>query len=196
MIRVWILLFIALGAFASCDWRERKSEEGIVVSTRCNAQSPIDEFRAVTVINAKPEKIVALIENVSKAPEWIKYCKKGRLIKQIDAKTSITYTINDMPWPLTDRDSVVLNKKTELSGGAVKIEFEAQPDAVAKDESLIRIRVLKGLWLIEPISGSTKVTYQVLSDPGNLPAWMVNLGIVEQPFETMKNLKRITTGER
>lgn len=191
MIRIAVLSILALNIFASCDWKIRKNESDITVSTRCTQESQIDEFRAVTTLDVKPEKIAALIDDVTKAPEWIKYCKKGQLIKRIDSKTSITYTINDLPWPLTGRDSVVINKKTDLIGGGSKIEFEAQPDAVAKDESLIRIRLLKGMWLIEPQGSGSKVTYQVLSDPGNIPAWMVNLGIVEQPFETMKNLKKM-----
>lgn len=189
--RAPVLLLLAASLFASCEWKVRKNEEGITVSTKCSTESSIDEFRAVAVVGAKVERIAALIDDVSRAPEWIKYCKKGQLIKRLDAKHTIAYTINDLPWPLTDRDSAVLNIKSELAGGGVKIEFEARPEAVPKDDSLIRIKLLRGFWLLEPVEGGTKVTYQVLSDPGNLPAWMVNLGLVEQPFETMKNLKKM-----
>jgi len=53
--------------------------------------------------------------------------------------------------------------------------------------------LLKGFWHLEEIEPNlTKVTYQVLADPKNIPAWLVNSGVVDQPYETLLNLKNMS----
>jgi hypothetical protein len=51
--------------------------------------------------------------------------------------------------------------------------------------------LFKAQWTITPLKdGSLSLEYQLLVDPGgSVPAWLVNLAVVDGPFETMSALR-------
>ena len=56
----------------------------------------------------------------------------------------------------------------------------------------MRIPYLSGYWLLEKQGANrTKVTYQVHADPGgSIPHWLANATAVNNPYETLKNMKK------
>ena len=66
-------------------------------------------------------------------------------------------------------------------------------EVVDKKDSFVRIESLVGYWLFEKINeDEIKLTYETLADPaGNLPAWVVNLFIVDGPHNTLTNLHKM-----
>jgi hypothetical protein len=188
------LAFIAGLAVSLCasEWIERKNSDEIVIYTQKTSASKIDKFKGVAIVHAPVEKILPFIDNPKKCGEWIKYCKSGELLENLGGGATVTRTITNMPWPLTNRDTIAKNVKT-VQNGVVEIKFSSASSRFPEDSSLVRIKLLDGYWKLRPItSQATEVTYEVLSDPGNLPAWMVNMGVVDQPFETLLNLKTKT----
>lgn len=179
-------------SLCAADWVERKHSNEIIVYTQKTSVSPIDKFKGVAVIHASIDKILPFIDDPKKCGEWIKYCKSGELLENLGGGATITRTITNMPWPLTNRDTIAKNVKT-VQGGTVEIRFTSASSKFPEDSSLVRIKELDGYWRLKPLAANkTEVTYEVLSNPGNLPAWLVNMGVVDQPFDTLSNLKAKT----
>lgn len=190
------LLFAALPAAVSA-WSLKKNESGIQIYTRPAKNSSIDEFKGEMIVNASLPGIIKLVQNMPACSQWIKYCKQGKFLKKESEKVTYTYTLTSLPWPMDNRDTVVKNTiEYYPENKGAKISFDGAPDFIPVAEGITRIRKVNGFWEFSKLeNGSYKITYQVLSDPGNIPAWMVNMGIVDQPFETLRNMKVMLTKE-
>lgn len=175
------------------EWIVRLNKDEIEVQTKKTALSDVDSFRAITIANAPLNQVLSLIEDPARSSLWIKYCKEEEVLKIINPNTWIKRTITNMPWPLADRDSISKNVKTGSEDGKIiTIHFDSIANFYPVQEEFVRIELLNGYWKLEAIDDNkTKVTYEVLTDPKNLPAWLVNTGVVEQPYETLNNLKNI-----
>lgn len=193
MMRLLFLLFTITFILNANEWINRLNKDGVEVQTKKTTLSKVDSFRAITIVNAPLQQVLNLIEDPKQSSLWIKYCKKEEILKVINPTTWIKRTLTNMPWPLTDRDSISKNVQTSSEDGkTVTIHFDSIADFYPVQEKLVRIELLNGYWKLETIDeNKTKVTYEVLTDPKNLPAWLVNTGVVDQPFETLSNLKNI-----
>ncbi|MDH3976841.1 MAG: START domain-containing protein, partial [Deltaproteobacteria bacterium] len=132
-------------------------------------------------------------------PRWIHTCREGRLLKRVNPQESYTYTINEAPWPVSDRDAIVLNTiNQESPKGPVRINILGVPDYIPEKKGLVRVKMIKGHWLFTPLEeGMTEVVYQVHNDPGgNLPSWLVNSVVVSQPYHTMVNMRKMVDKEK
>jgi hypothetical protein len=58
--------------------------------------------------------------------------------------------------------------------------------------------VFKATWIFKPLSKNTvSVEYQLLVDPaGDVPAWFVNLTMVDGPLKTIQNMKKLVQQEK
>ena len=72
------------------------------------------------------------------------------------------------------------------------MDFEkiSHPKRPPNDEA-VRMERLKGRWVLEPVAlNRTRVTYEILSDPGGyLPTWVVNIASKRLPFENLMGLR-------
>jgi hypothetical protein len=60
---IFVLLFaISFNIMGQTEWKLRKNSNGIKVYTRKNSNTNLVEFKATTVINAKKEDILKILE--------------------------------------------------------------------------------------------------------------------------------------
>ena len=194
---------IALGMSASAavradgkngDWQLRKSEDGIDVYTRSVEGSELQEFRAEMVLATRLQSLVALVEDSSAAPRWIYQCRALELIEQNSPTDKLFYMVTDAPWPVSDRDSVFRSLLIQdETSGAITIEMEANADAFPAVEEFLRIRQMHGFWQFIPQDdGMVEVIYQVHAEPGGgIPAWLANRVVVDNPYETLRNMRNL-----
>ncbi|KIM10592.1 MAG: hypothetical protein KU37_09865 [Sulfuricurvum sp. PC08-66] len=188
----YLLIALLLGSAWGAQWQERANEEGVIVWTMQTPRSSIDAFRATVTLDVPLEKAVAFVEDASRSHEWIMYCEADKVIARTDDTHFVKHNIVDMPWPLSPRDSVANYTKTlSDDGNVVTITFISDPNLLPLRDDTVRIELLEGYWRFQARTPNrTHITYEVLSEPKNLPAWMVNMGLVGQPLTTMKNLKQ------
>lgn len=198
-----ILLFFLFLSLPSplYAWETAKEdkENDIKIYTRKVEGSSFREYKAVMKIRATLSSLVALVDDISACPRWIHTCSEGRLLKRISPKESYTYTVNAAPWPVSDRDAVVLNTISQESPkGPVRIDILGVPDYVHEKKGLIRVKMIRGCWLFTPLGeGMTEVVYQVHNDPGgSLPSWLVNSVVVTQPYNTMINMRKLVNEKK
>ena len=176
----------------SNEWKLEKTENNIYVYTRQHQGSNIKEFMVVTVVNADPALLEHIIENVEDYPNWQSNVSSARILKQINKTEKYIYYTTDLPWPLGDRDIVIHSKKVVNANGTITFELKSKPDFVAINESFLRIKDAKGKWQLTPLGGNKiEVVYQFHADPaGNIPNTVINMFIIDGPYNTFVNLKK------
>jgi ribosome-associated toxin RatA of RatAB toxin-antitoxin module len=194
-----LLLIIFLLPTNIYGWELEKDEEGIRVYTRNVKGSHFKTYKAVMRVNASVHTLVNLVKDIQAYPMWIDTCKKGVLLKIVSKNEYLAYTVNNAPWPVMDRDAIVLN--TVLKGpskGSVMINIEGKHSYLPINDRIVRVKRIKGYWRFLPLkNGFSEVTYEVHSEPGgNIPAWLLNQIVVSQPFNTLKNMKKMVAHKK
>ena len=176
----------------ACAWDLAKEANNIRVYTRSVEGSSFKEYKGVMQIKATLSSLLALVDDIPAYPKWIHTCVEAKVLKKIDQRESVVYTVNDAPWPVSDRDAVTRNVISQnYETLAVTISILGVPDFVPPEPGLVRVKKLKGFWRFSPLAtGSVRVVYQVHNEPGGkLPTWLVNSVVVTQPFRTLLNMK-------
>ena len=67
------------------------------------------------------------------------------------------------------------------------------PDYIPEKKNYIRLKEAEGFWQIKEIEeNKISLIYQYYGEPGgSLPAWLVNMFIVDGPMDTLTNLKKM-----
>lgn len=191
-------LFISLSilfsvtSHSTTDWEAAKDEDGIRVYTRKVDGWNIEEFKVICVMQAKRLIIYQTIIDISKYPEWYPDISYATVTKKISETEFYSYSKIDLPWPTDDRDSECHFKVTHFKDEKYTlIEMNACEKYKSREDGVVRMTKGKGFWkLTSKDDGSTVVHYQYLSDPaGSIPAWITNMFIVDNPFETIKALR-------
>ncbi len=192
------LLLIALctSTFLSAQesaWKLSKSKDGIKVYTRTSKESVVKEFKAMTTVKLSLDQVTELFENVSDYHKWMANVSTCKLIQSINENETLVYYTSELPWPINDRDMVVRIEKYESEDGSLCFYMSCEDDVLEEYDDYLRIKLANGVWEFTPNTDSSiEITYQFLGDPGgNLPAWVLNLFIVDGPFETLENIREM-----
>lgn len=180
---------------SKATWELEKEDEdlGILVYTRDIAGSDLKEFRGVTRIKSNLSGPIALIEDVSHAPEWMHNCSAVDIIENVVPGEAISYVVTEAPWPVSDRDSVIHTKTTQdADSKAVRVDVNIRNNVFPENDDYVRITSMKGFWSFTPAEdGYLNVVYQIHAEPnGALPSWLANSVVVDTPYYTLKNLQK------
>lgn len=194
---IFFLPVLALFSFVQekqeSKWELRKFENGISVYSRTAEGSNIKELKSVFQIKTSLSSIVALLDDFESYPQWVYRCAKSSTLKKTSDQELIHYQSVAPPWPVSNRDIIV---KVDLTQDPVtKVILQKStciPDYIPRVEGHIRVVLFKALWTLTPLkNGLVNVEYQLLLDPGGMvPAWVINLGIVDGPYETELKMKK------
>lgn len=189
-----LLAFLLLsgGVFAQKGvWKLAKSGEGVEVYTRSTEGKKTKSFKAQTIVDYSLEEVAKLLDDVSRYNQWQDNCEVSELVKRIDENEQVGRYTSPTPWPFTDRDVVMRMRKEEQSDGSIKYFLQSTPDAYPRDDDFMRIEDAEGLWFVKPVGPEkTEVIYEFYADPGgNVPNWLVNMFIVQGPFNSFVRMR-------
>jgi hypothetical protein len=198
MKRLTILVSAALLSFSQFGFADvspwqleaHDDDKDIKVFTREVEGSELKEFKGITHIKASVNAFVALLKDDQEATNWMHNVIVFDVKERISDEEIIVYTVNEAPWPVTDRDAYIRSIMTADANGAVTSVIKAEPDYGELDEEYVRMPSVDGAWTFTPqADGMVEVVYQVHANPGgSLPDWLVNAIVVETPMETLSNL--------
>ncbi|MBK8924452.1 MAG: hypothetical protein IPM74_00780 [Crocinitomicaceae bacterium] len=182
--------------FADTDWELAKDEDGIKVYTREVDGWDVEEFKVISVFKAKRSTIYSTLIDVVKYPEWYPDIIESQLCKKVSDTEYYCYSKLDIPWPSDDRDGechiTVEHNETEK---ITTINLDVCSKYKAKEEGYVRMTRGKGFWKLTTKGETTVVRYQYLSDPaGSIPAWIINMFIVDNPYNTVLALRNRVKG--
>jgi hypothetical protein len=192
LIFLFIFFPVTIGT-AKAQWELVKDKDGIKVFLKTAAGSKIKEFKGVTNVNSSLDSILAVLYDTQACAEWIHNCSQAARLTDISFYEAYIYQVINFPFPVKDRDLIlhtVMTQDPETKD--VTIKLNSAPDYVSKTGN-VRIKTSAGYYLLKPLpDGTVEVTWQHYTDPGGgVPAWMVNSLLVDTPFKTLENLKKI-----
>jgi hypothetical protein len=173
------------------DWKLERNIDGIKVYTRATEGSEILEFKTTCEVDASRLRVAEVVARITDYPNWFPECENAQVLKSISStKRKIYYEI-DLPWPASNRD-IVMFLRVEVNNAkkTTYLYFDHTTGGKAEKDGVIRMPNAKGYWKLETAGSKTKVHYQFLADPGgSLPTWIINLFIVDGPYDTMVALR-------
>ena len=184
-----VLALPLLPARQAGGWELQKEAAGIKVYTREAEHSNIKEFKASSRINASLPVIFNILRAVDKYPRWIEDVQFAEIVNQGEQLLEFYYQLK-LPWPMKNRDIAMVMQVTRHGDESATLTLTSKPDLVPEKDGFIRMREVAGKWHLQAVDANRcEVTYQFLADPeGLLPAWVVNIFIVDGPFKTLQNL--------
>lgn len=177
----------------SYEWKGKKSNKGISISTSSVEGSSFKAVRGEMIVKASVASLFALVEDTSVCPDWAAMCKEARLEKRISESESYVYIYNDIPFPVSDRDvytHVVWTRDPETN--RISMTSTASKDGTPKTKA-VRIENAVSQWHFTPNGdGTTTVENFAHIDPnGPTPAWITNMMLVDAPYKTMLRMRKI-----
>lgn len=178
---------------ATPRWKRILVEDGVTVSTREVPGRSFPTFRGEGVIHAGIYDVLAVISDIARYPHWVEKCKTARVLQKISEREYIIYQRIDVPWPVSDRDSVNRSRAVvDQRRQRVNIKFWAVRDRrMGKVDGVVRMEDIRGHYLLIALGeGRTRIAFEVDADPGGLlPAWVAKLATRRLPLRTIQNLR-------
>lgn len=185
----------------SADWELARDRKGIKVWTKEEPGYPIRAFKAVTVVESSLTGLVTLIMDTDRVDQWAyRVMRIEVLSRDDDAGTFVIRTETDFPWPLTNRDVVLVGKVSQDDKSRVVTirSRSTPPGQYPLHPDFLRMPDMVGDWILRPLPGGrVEVTMIGRANPsGNVPFGVVNLIIHETPYLTLLGLRDMISNER
>lgn len=202
------LMFLTLPSLASDhpplptedapEWTLRKEVDNIRIYTMDQSNSGFQAFKAVADLDVPLENLMAVMINPESCKEWVHNCTESYAFGQGDFHDRYAYSVNDMPWPVTDRD-YVLRIRTRGNGdtGEVVMDLNAVPGMRAEFNSRVRVDRSDTLYRFTPNGDKTRMVWVQHTEPnGALPGWLVNNLLVDIPVKSLQALEAVAKEDK
>ena len=188
---IFILLAATLTVQAQTSWKLVKEKNGIKVYMSSVENSKFKSIRVLTVFNGTIQKLMNVIGDINKHPQWVYKAKSANILKQISPYEFLYYIESIVPWPMSNRDAIIhLTMMPDTVHHELKINAFSEPDFIAKKSGLVRIPFSKGTWLVTESGNNINIDYTFQVDPGgSIPAWLVNMLADKGPYESFQRLR-------
>jgi hypothetical protein len=179
-------------------WTLRKEAGHIRIFTIHQPGSSFQAFKAVGVLDVPIENLMAVMADPGSCVEWVHNCTESYGFGKGDFHDRYAYSVNDMPWPVTDRDYVLrIQTRGERSSGEIVMDLNATPNQRAENSSRVRVDRSDTLYRFTPEGDKTRMVWVQHTDPnGSLPGWLVNSLLVDIPLRSMEELERVANLEK
>ncbi len=200
----FLVVFLFSGSIysSSFDWELEMDKNGIKVYLKELKTKDIKAFRGTVFINASVDSLLAVIMDIDACTDWLQYCQNPLILERINFSESYHYLINDLPFPVVDREFILHTKiSRDPISGSITVYSESRPDyclqlqtsdcQLIKDSFRVLVKHSQGSYLLEAVKkGSTKVTWTQYTNPGGyIPPWLVNKIIRQVAYNTMQGLR-------
>ena len=124
----------------SDHWALQTEVDNIRIYTMDQPGSGFQAFKAEALMDVSLEQLMAVMANPESCEEWVHNCVESYAFGNGDFHDRYAYSVNDMPWPVTDRD-YVLRIRTEGNADTREIimHLNAMPDMRAEFDSRVRV---------------------------------------------------------
>jgi hypothetical protein len=180
------------------DWKLGKEKNGISVYTRMMEDSKFKEYKSIGRVEASPEELVELLMEVEEYTEWMDRVIIAEMVKADRKDVFYIYTEVKVPWPFDNRDQVTKSLVTrDPESGVITLEVTIVPGFRPEKDGVVRLTTGSGCWVFTPLeNGNTEVYHRFGADPGGtIPAWVVNMFLVDGPYKNMIGIQKMLKGE-
>lgn len=179
-------------------WELKKESGSIKVFTIDQPDSSFQAFKAVARLDAPIENLMAVMSNPESCVEWVHNCSESYAFGQGDFHDRYAYSVNDMPWPVNDRDYVLrIRTHGKAADGDIIMDLNAVPERRDAKEGYVRVDRSDTLYRFTPVGDQTRMVWVQHTEPnGSIPGWLVNSLLVDIPVRSMKQLEKLARTDR
>ncbi len=174
-------------------WVFKHEKSGIRVFYR-DPGTGVYELRLTTKVPGTLHSIAALLTDVEAYPKWVYKTSEAWRVRTTSANEMYYYVVSDFPWPMDDRDVVVVSRiHQDKNSKALISSSSAVPGQIDLRKNCVRMPITDTKWICKKTAdGHVEIEYTLKSDPGGaLPDWLVNMALDFGPVETMKSFKKM-----
>jgi hypothetical protein len=188
-----VLLFPLSGWGAGPRWQLVEDAEGIKVWSLDIPERDLPGFRGITMVNATIDELLAELLDFDAHTEWMWNTVESRIVKQLSDTRAIIYNKVNAPWPVKDRDMVMMSDyRFTPDHSALTIRFaQTKEGNVPVPWRVVRVPRIEGFyrfWSESPTR--TNVLYQVEVDiGGNVPNRSARRYARKLPYNTLEALR-------
>lgn len=195
---IYLSLVILSPDMASAqDWRVVLRAKGIVGYARASG-FPLDEVRAVGVVEAPLPAIEALLRDIPAEKRFGYRCAEAYRVDVPGIKTTpdsfpIYYRMQ-LPFPVQDRDVIWLVRFSHNPvTGILKADLRALDTNYATHPGVIRMHRGSAIFLLTPLGQDrTEIDYTAQCDPaGTLPAFLVSMILRDFAPATLAKIREV-----
>jgi hypothetical protein len=194
-----VLILMAIQARADLPvhseaWRLDFDNDGIRIYTKVQTDSVYHAFKAETLLNVPLKDVMAVMAQPGSCVEWVHGCVESWGLKEESFNKRYAYSVNDLPWPVRDRDYVLeINTSNDPAQNTIMMDMYAVTDEMPPKDGLVRVSRQETHYILTSVGeNQTRMIWLQHTDPaGALPSWLVNALIVDIPFKSMKALEQV-----
>lgn len=179
--------------FKKHDWQLIKEKDQVKVYSMEPEGLDVLAFRSIGVLDAPVDQVMELLRRVELSKEWMPRLSYKKVIRDVSDHEAVTYSVNDLPWPFSDREMVLNNRLVvhEKTKNMVVEIFSVEDERAQRDPKHIRAQIYLGQTWIKAIDEKkTQVEIVILVDPmGKIPKWLVNLLQKNVPYKLLKGIE-------
>jgi hypothetical protein len=175
-------------------WKKEVDKNGLQVFTRPWPGSNFIAAKSVDTLHFPIKRVVAMMYDVDAYDQWIADNLAFFKILEWDKKAQyvITHFGMDMPWPVANRDVVVVSHYSQDPiTKIVTLNARAIDGIVPEKKGYLRIPKSISRGTVIPLNeNTTLVIAEGHGEPGGwLPAWLINFFIHDYSVQTSKEVK-------
>ncbi|MFI5362575.1 MAG: START domain-containing protein [Elusimicrobiota bacterium] len=181
--------------WATATWDPYYIEDGIQVWRKDITGCPLIAFRGRGTISEPIGKVLGVILDTRREPEWIEGLKETRVVRTLSASEDYEYArMASGFFMIEDREVVshnILTFDRRKRRAVVDTSSIDLPD-VPRRKGTVLARIEHSAMIIAPEDGGreTSFTMEALFDPrGRVPKWMVNLFQKKFPVQTIRRIR-------
>lgn len=174
-------------------WEVVNREDGITVSRKAVAGSPLVAFKGEGVVDAPMEKILHVLVDNDHRTEWVDRLYISERLEQKGSHDFVVYQAFKLPVVMSNRDYVYRGRAVLKPDGKVVLELGSVKHRAAPKTVGVRAHLINSRYVLAPTAGGTKtkVRVEIHTDPkGLLPSWIVNLIQKSWPVKTLNGIRR------
>ncbi len=180
------------------DWELREETDGIRVYTLPVENSRIRAFKAETVLDGSLERVMAIMSEPGSCVEWVHQCAESYGLPDGEFNERYAYSVNAMPWPVSDRDYVLrIETESEADGDRVIMNMEAVEGKKSEKNGYVRVNTSYTIYEFERTEDDqTRMTWYQHAEPGgSIPNWLVNRLLTDLPVKSLEKLNELLRQE-
>ena len=186
-------MLCSTAALSAQGWQLKSEVEGIKIYNRSVEHSRIKELKMTTTVKADIHRLLQILNDVERYPEWMHGCKGGEKCTSADGSESGYKVTIQFPKPFSWRVMYIQNTIERDSSQEVyifKTKTLAKPSH--KDQDLVLMDKVYSSWILRPLpDGMVAIESYLFCDPsGNIPFWLVNALLDKGPLKTIQRLLR------
>ncbi len=170
----------AAGDAPPAGWEEIQRENNVIVYGRTRTGSSIRELRAVGTFDSPNWMVKNVLDDTEHYVDFMPNTLESHILARDPAHhTLVSYARLSAPL-ISPRDYALLvhDESRAAADGTIvyKTRWEPSDKGPGEKSGVTRVKINEGSWTLEPIDGGqkTRATYQLYTDGGGLPAFVLN----------------------